>query len=410
MHALLSYVVLVLNPYRYDELMSSLKLNEIIKLIPTSKLISRVNPDGNPVFDVPCVNSDDGETEELARLKTRNVLNSPLDYPALNQAVLPEDTVCIALEPGTPGGAGIVAAVIEDLLSIGVQAANVTVLMAEFTPDSECKSLREYLDQLGQANVLLETHNSTERSAVGYLSASRDGEPIVFSAQLAHSDFIIPIGIAKSGGWKSQVDFLYPYFSDRQSQIRFFKLNERNRIAFALEANRWLGSSFSILTVSPDSKRASEILAGKHESVMIAAKKSLDQWHNVQQWNCESNPPIADLVIAEVGQHLFCSITEVKTLIDAITDYCSAGGSCVVLWNAENKIDRLIDFDSGQESANAVEIPSGAIFVCTEQSVIRQLGYSSIKEIENIQRLIDQHSQCLILDNFQIHCSVTVSE
>ena len=61
--------------------------------------------------------------EDLAAA-IEEALANPIDYPPLEQALIPEDTVALALEPGTPAAAELVAGVWRVLERRGVAAEN----------------------------------------------------------------------------------------------------------------------------------------------------------------------------------------------------------------------------------------------------------------------------------------------
>jgi hypothetical protein len=55
-------------------------------------------------------------------------LRAPIDYPSVDQAVIPGDRVTLALDRHTPGAAGLVAGIWEVLAPRGVEAEKFTVI------------------------------------------------------------------------------------------------------------------------------------------------------------------------------------------------------------------------------------------------------------------------------------------
>src|SRR5690606_20095371 len=58
----------------------------------------------------------------------RNALAKPLDFPPLEQAVVPGDKVCVALDRGTPEAAAIVAQLWRVFEGRGVKPADLSIV------------------------------------------------------------------------------------------------------------------------------------------------------------------------------------------------------------------------------------------------------------------------------------------
>ncbi len=383
---------------RYHEFMAAIKISDVLELIPPAKLAVELGDADKSDFDV---------------LKAvRAGLDAPIEFPQLEFAILPEDTVCIVLESGTPCGIEIAREVILVVQNIGVQAENICVLLAEGTGKSTISALEAELADAGMESVGVVIHDSVDRAASGFLSASESGDAILLNARLVHADFVIPIGMAKRDGWKSQIEFLYPYFSDRESQKKFFKLNDRSKVSFGKEVSRWLGNIFGTLVVSNNGTNVDHVLIGaqaKIQKAAIDALKGMQLDSNRASSNsASSNRPadddatLADLVIAEIGPHLYGSAAEVIKLVDLVKSYCSADGTCVVLWNDDRTLESFADGEASDfDPSEVLDSDSQNIFICTNQIAVKKLGFTAIHELSEIERLITRHRKCLPLKNVQ---------
>ncbi|MEC9091588.1 MAG: lactate racemase domain-containing protein [Planctomycetota bacterium] len=370
-----------------------MNLNSILKLIPESKRCADTQIAGKPDVEI------ETDLEQL--------LSDPLDYPPLQQAILAEDTVCIVLEPGTPQGAAIAAKMASVVSKIGVAAECLSILLAEGTAADRVAELNHRLEALGLSEADVLVHDSTQRSSIGFLGPSSSGEPISLNARLVHADFVVPIACGKLSGWKSQIDFLYPYFSDVDAQKRFFQLNPRNRIALNEEATRWLGATFLVgrLPTFPEpgsSQPERPLLVGEQKSVRQTMSEA------IQRSVTPSPLEEFDLVIAEINPHLCISNEELEVTIQQVVQWCSADGSILLVWNNELLIPRLIENQSSGSDTSwgeLFELGSQSFFVLTEQPKLAGLGMASIGTTDEVERLIDQHEKILVLKDF--HNEVT---
>ena len=74
---------------------------------------------------------------ESAIAAATSAVQTPLDFPQLKQATVPGDHVVLALEPGVPQAAAVVAAIIPALLSGGVVAEDITIVRTDADIDAE---------------------------------------------------------------------------------------------------------------------------------------------------------------------------------------------------------------------------------------------------------------------------------
>lgn len=373
--------------------MTAIKISDVLELIPAAKLAAELGDADKSDFDV------------LAA--TRSGLEQPIEFPKLEFAILPEDTVCIALESGTPAGVEITKEVISTLRKIGVQDEKICVLLAEGTSETAISELNAKFKEAGFESIASVVHDSIDRAASGFLSASESGDAILLNARLVHADFVIPIGLAKLSGWKSEMEFLYPYFSDRESQKKFFKLNERSKVAFGKEVTRWLGNIFGILVVSSDGVNVDNVLIGGQVAIqnsgVTALKDKLGDPKSVPSNGSEpEHDPSADLVVAEIGPHLYGSAAEVLQLVESVKSYCSADGTCVVLWNDDRTLESFADGEASDFDPNEMlDSANQNIFICTNQTAVKKLGFTAIHDLSEIERLIARHKRCLPLKNIQ---------
>jgi hypothetical protein len=113
-----------------------------------------------------------------------DALESPIEYPALRQAVVPGDRVVIALGIDVPEPAATLASIASVLTSVGID--DLVVL----TPDPPCDGIARALP----AGVRLETHDPDDATALAYLATTRHGRRVYLNRMLTDADFVLPVG------------------------------------------------------------------------------------------------------------------------------------------------------------------------------------------------------------------------
>ena len=234
----------------------------------------------------------------------RAAVTAPLNFPPLSQATVPGDEVVLALEPGLPHAAEIVAALVEHLCETGTSPERITVLRTQADVVAGAPDPRHLLPA-DMASVKLDTHEPDQRGQLRYLAATAKGRPIYLSRALCDADLVVPIGCLRCDeaiNYHGVYGGLYPVFSDTKTQQRY-----RNPQAVAahteiharaqheVETVGWLAGTQFVIQVLPgpdDSLLA--VFAGDADTVMeLGRQRSNEAW-------CHTVPRRASLVIGAI--------------------------------------------------------------------------------------------------------------
>lgn len=216
-----------------------------------------------------------GEAIRQISQAVRQALESPLEFPPLAQAAVPGDRVVLALEPGVPQAAAIVAETVRQLESVGVAACDISLVRSA----ADVASGVEPLDQLPAAArdaVVCQVHDPLDRDALSYLAATDDGRPIYVNRAIHDADLVIPIGVLRlADAWHYHGinSALFPAFSDAANLARYGSPEAAlpgQRAALQDEADEFgwlLGLQFTIQVVPGAAGQALHVLAGDLQSV-----------------------------------------------------------------------------------------------------------------------------------------------
>lgn len=248
----------------------------------------------------------------LARLHA--ALDQPLDFPPLEQAVIPDDKIVLALDRGVPDAPLIISAVWERLTERGVAADRVTILQPADGTQDEPADPRSSLPAKIRGEMHWEIHQATPESEGGYhyLATTAAGERVYLSGTLLDADVVVPIGRIGFDpllGFRGTNSVLYPGLSTAEAVKRAqgqghteLGSNDDRPLRQMVDEVGWLvGTTFTVQVVPAAGGGASDVLAGSVDSVFRKCRELL-----AERWTV-SLPERAETVVvavdADAGGH-----------------------------------------------------------------------------------------------------------
>lgn len=206
-------------------------------------------------------------------MAVQNALAAPIDFPALSQAVIPDDRVVIAVETSTPGLETVIAGIWNVLSERGVEPENLTILQPSGGTDP-----RTGLPEPIRGRVIWKEHNPTDKDELAYLASTTSGERIHLARLVTDADVVLSvgrIGFDPVLGFSGTNSAFYPQLSDADAIV---KARGQGHIELEPEDSRplrqvvdevgWLlGSQFTVQTVPAASGGVAAVLAGAFEPV-----------------------------------------------------------------------------------------------------------------------------------------------
>jgi nickel-dependent lactate racemase len=225
-----------------------------------------------------------------ARLRT--VLDTPLDFPPLEQAVIPDDRVVLVLDRDVPETTAIVAAIWNRLATRGVEPQNVTILQPSDTAAGEAADPRASLPAAVRDKIDWEVHQALPEEAGGlrYLATTAAGERVYLSGTLLDADVVVSIGRIEFDpllGYRGTNSVFYPGLSTSealkraqgQGHTELGSDDERPLRQMVDEIGWLLGTPFTIQTIPAAAGGVSDVLAGSIDSVFRKGRHLLtERW------------------------------------------------------------------------------------------------------------------------------------
>lgn len=353
-------------------------------------------------------------------------LSAPLDFPPLDQALVPGDQLAFAVDPACPSLVEVVSATAAWFNQRGVAAANMRVVLGG---DGQwlTEELAAAIAQRSGLAIDIVQHNCDDAEQLAYVAANEASDPIYLNRLLVDADVVIPITAARAQG---SIDYFgafgtFPLFTDRATRARFYSLpslldaeQHAQLTAWADQAAWWVGVLVGIEVIPLERDQASGILSGQLAPLEAAAQQAL-----TEQWSA----PVADspLVVATLDAAPQAqSWLGVARALAAAEKKVAAGGAIVLATQLSQAVGSgLRRLRDPQMSADAIarklaQDPSDDAFAASlilqatnghhlyliselRRDTVESLGVSAIADAPQLTRLLEQFDSHTVIEAIQ---------
>lgn len=267
----------------------------------------------------------------------QNAFDHPLDFPSLEQVVLPDDRLVVVIDIDTPWADRIFAELWRRLSQSGMPAENITLVQPAVWKKVDGVDPRNRIEPSVREQFQLERHDPTVEGSCAYLASTASGERVYLSRVLTDADVVMTIGPAEFDpvlGIRATASSLYPGLSDvdalrraqGQGHEELGPLDARPYRQMVDEIGWLLGLQLSVAVIPSSGANAHQILFGQTDSVLKTARNTL-----ASKWTVTSNER-AELVLvtvtADANGHGW---EQVAAAIDAGRRLVERNGRIVVL-------------------------------------------------------------------------------
>jgi nickel-dependent lactate racemase len=371
-------------------------------------------------------------------VSVRQALEKPLNFPPLAQAIVPGDRVTVAIEPGVPQAAQIVAGAVAYLMATGIEPSDITLLRTQTDVETGVEDPRCRLSDDIRERVRLETHEPAERGHLTYLAATPKGRPIYLNRTLCESDVVLPIGCLRCDpaiSYHGVYSGLYPTFSDSKTLARFRNPhlvepeNEmRARARHEVDVVGWLAGTQFVMQVLPGGGESLlAVYAGEAETVFERGSQASNAvWHH-------QVPGRAELVICGIsGGRAQQTWENVGRAIAAALRVVTEGGAVVLCTDLETKpgpavqglaeaeslaaalrmIGKLRPADTiaATELGTALERARVYLLSKLDTTFVEELGVAPIESPKDVARLALRSESCIVLANAQFAVATALAD
>lgn len=359
----------------------------------------------------------------------RGALAKPLDFPAMEQAVVPGDRICLAIDHATPEAATIVGELWRVFESRGIAPGGLQIVQPALRAGRTVADPRAQLPESVRREVSWTIHDPRDQSRQAYLASVAHGERIYLAREAIDADFLVSVGPLEFDallGYRGTNSVFYPGLSNTdavaraqgQGHVELGPDDDRPLRQMIDEIGWLLGVMFSVQVVPARGGGAAGVLAGASDSVLRRGKELL-----ARDWLLEidSRPDMVVAAIdADAGGHHW---SQVGSALDAARNLVARGGKIVLLSElaeapgeglalvaaSESPADALAplrkasppDLVEATQLCNALEWADVYLLSRLEGEQIEELFMVPLDCEREVERLLERGESCVLLESAQ---------
>lgn len=359
----------------------------------------------------------------------QQALRSPLDFPTLDQAVLDDDKIAIALDRQTPGAAAIIAEIWKVLASRNVQPANVTIIqpavLSKMPEPDPCALLPEDV----RAAINFKVHDPIDPASCGFLTKVSTGEDIYLARELIDAGMVITVGATGFDpilGYRGTSSVLYPGLSNVEAIKRSLGLTHQELepsnvrpIRQVVDEIAWLmGIQFAVQVTAASNQEPYQVIAGNCETVFKECKAQVN--HN---WLVSVPARLKTVVVAVSQDAAGHGWNQLAAALAVAEQLVETGGQIIVLSelkeapgegvrmltqheNADECLPALLeakplDFVAAARLAGAARRARIYLLSQLETSLVESLFMLPLHNLKEVERLVINSPKCGFIEAAQ---------
>ncbi len=318
-------------------------------------------------------------------------LEHPHGFPALRQAIVPGDSVVIALGSDIPEPMIVLLAISSVLQAAGVETESISVL-AE--PDFEEISI----DAIPPGLTIVR-HDPADHEQLAYLAATSTDRRVYLNRRLIDADFVLPVGrlaFDPIAGTRGPWNVIFPGLTDTEAKQAVLTTAGVTSQAEAAEVAWLLGCQFQVGLIT-GAAGLINVVAGASQSVLLEGMRSLETAWTVRVASR------AELVIVGIGSPgRRSTITDVARGLATAAKLVQRGGKVVVLSRAEGPIgpafQRLIGMDDPRRGLTRLKGHEADKDYPAARQLVEALAWTDIYLLSNLGQDLVEDLSMIALD------------
>ncbi len=349
-------------------------------------------------------------------------LSKPLDFPSIEQAIVPGDRVAILVDPLLPQMADLVSACVRYLIEHGVAPEQLVVVLASHETE-DAHLLGDALRGICEVEIQIELHDADDQNKVAYVAANEESNPIYMNRTIVDADVVIPITCARG---HSALDYMgaysvFPLLTDRYTRGEFYSLeklevaDEHAKLtAWADQAAWWVGLLVVVQAVPADNLEVATVIAGTPSAIETAVQPLMESG-----WEVKASP--SEIIIAMLaGGPSQQTWENFARVLHTARQLVTPGGAIVVctelnkrpgrglhkLQNVHSSTDTIahkLAHDAADDALAAAVILEATkhchvyLVSALKSEAVESLGMGAIQDAAQLEHLVNQHHSCTLL-------------
>ena len=362
-------------------------------------------------------------------LAARQALQSPLDFPTLDQAVLSDDRIAIALDRQTPGAAAIIAEIWRVLASRHVQPENVTILQPAALNKKPEPDPRTLLPEGVRDAVVWKIHDPTDEQNCALLASTSTGESVHLARELVDAGLVITVGMTAFDpilGYCGTSSVLYPGMSTVDAIKRSLGLGHRELLPQderplrqLMDEIGWLiGIQFTVQVTPASTRDPHQIVAGNSDSVLQVCRAQVN--HN---WLISLPDRVHTVLVTITDDVAGHGWNQLGAALACAEQLVEQGGRIIVLSELKEApqegINLLRQFENPDECPKPLRqampidlIPASQLVAAARRArvmlysqlatdLVDELFMLPIDNLKDVERLLSQAPTCALVGSAQ---------
>ncbi len=356
-----------------------------------------------------------------------SALSNPLEFPSLDQALVPGDQLVLVVDPQLPALVEALSAIVHWFCQQGTPASNIQVVLAA-EGQWDAAQLAKVIEQRTHISIAVTQHSLDDNENIAYVAANEASEAIYLNRRVVDADVVIPITCARP---QTSLDYfgsfsLFPLLSNRATRGQFYSLPKLEKPAihgqlqsWADQAAWWVGVLVGIQIIPAADDGIAMVKAGQLQPLEQAAQQMMSD-----VWGSTGNSS-SDLVISILdGPASSQSWLSIARLIFVALRFVTPRGTIVIASELSDPIGKglarlrdphqmpeviskkLASDDSDDALAAAVilnAISSNHVYLISKLrgDSVESLGLGAITAADQLTRLVAQHQSCTVIEAAQ---------
>jgi nickel-dependent lactate racemase len=355
----------------------------------------------------------------------RKTLASPTNLPCLDQALVSDDNVVIALDRHTPGSPELIAEVWHYLERRDIDPERVTILQPAGLGTSRPADPRTLLPESLQSAITWKIHDPTDEDSCAYLATTSGGDRIYLAKEVVKADFVLPIGTTAFDpllGYRGTHSVVYPGLSTVDALARTVGQGHRELaprdtrpLRQLVDEIAWLmGIQFVVQVVAASGEGFLDVAAGCCDSVFDRCRQTLDD-----HWMITMPERVDTVVVAipqdasghswaQLGQALATArqLVEADGRIVILSEINEEPGDGLkVLCSCEDPLDALrplresrpADLFVASQLASAADWARLYVVSALDSNLVEDLFMFPLEGNDQVKRLLASSESCALI-------------
>ncbi len=382
-------------------------------IVPEDQAIASIRATQRPVNDLSAA--------------INSALSNPLDFPPLDQALVPGDQLVLVVDPHVPALAELISGIVRWFVQQGTPASNIRVVLAA-DGSWPVDQLASEIERLAQLSICVEGHDLDDAEKIAYVAANEASDAIYLNRVVVDADVVIPITCARP---QSSLDYfgsfgLFPLLSNRATRGEFYQLPRLEEPtahaalqSWADQAAWWVGVLVGIQVIPSADGGVAKVLAGQLPALEEAVQLLMaDVWGST---DCSGSELVVSVLDGNANSQSWLTVARV---LHSALRWVTPRGSIVIASDLNATIGkglgRLKDPHHSPEaiakklaSDNSDDALAAAVILSAIHShhvylisqmrheTVENLGLGVITDAAQLAHLVSQHTSCTIIEAAQ---------